>query len=93
MNNDNYAKAKSDKYCLDKEEYINRIMTILGHTDEDGHVFPVLANKKFSASLTGVKSKDLEQVFSVTPQGEVVITTAAKQVFAGYFMDEVAAIE
>lgn len=93
MNNDNYAKAKADKYCLDKEEYINRIMTILGHENEDGHVFPVLANKKFSGDLTGIKDTRLDQVFSVTPQGDVVITKAAKQVFAGYFMDEIAAIE
>lgn len=93
MNNDNYAKAKSDKYCLDKEEYINRIMTVLGHPNDDGHAFPVLANKKFSADLVGIKVKDLEQVFSVTPQGEVVIARAAKEVFAGYFMDELAAIE
>lgn len=93
MNNDNYAKAKSDKYCLDKEEYINRIMTVLGHTNDDGHAFPVLANKKFSADLVGIKTKGLEQVFSVNPQGEVVIARAAKEVFAGYFMDELAAIE
>ena len=93
MNNDNYAKAKSDKYCLDKEEYINRMMTVLGHTNDDGHAFPVLANKKFSADLVGIKTKGLEQVFSVNPQGEVVIARAAKEVFAGYFMDELAAIE
>ena len=93
MNGDNYAKAKSDKYCLDKEEYINRIMTILGHTNEDGHVFPVLANKKFSADLVGVKDPRLEQVFSVDAMGNVSITRAAKEVFAGYFMDELAAIE
>lgn len=93
MNGDNYAKAKSDKYCLDKEEYINRIMTILGHANEDGHVFPVLANKKFSADLVGVKDPRLEQVFSVDAMGNVSVTRAAKEVFAGYFMDELAAIE
>ena len=35
--NDNYAKAKSDKYCLDKEEYINRINDLyLVIPNEDG---------------------------------------------------------
>lgn len=100
MSEGDYANSKSDKFAFAKEEYINRMVTVL-ETDNDGkwlgnHAFPVLANKKFSADLQGVIIEALEQpvtMLSTLTGSQLVINAAAKKVFAGYFLDELNAIK
>lgn len=95
-----YANSKSDKYAFAKEEYINRMVTVL-EMDGNGkwlgnHAFPVLANKKFSADLQGVVVEALEQPVSFIASASgtnMVINEGAKKIFAGYFLDEVNAIK
>lgn len=99
MTEGDYANAKSDKFAFAKEEYINRMVTVL-EMDSNGewlgnHAFPVLANKKFSADLQGIVVEGLKQPVSINigPKGIYVsINNQAKEIFAGYFLDELKAI-
>lgn len=100
MSEGDYANSKSDKFAFAKEEYINRMVTVL-EMDGNGkwlgnHAFPVLANKKFSADLQGVVIEALEQPISFIKSASgtnMIVNEGAKKIFAGYFLDEVNAIK
>lgn len=99
MTEGDYANSKSDKFAFAKEEYINRMVTVLEMGDNGewlgNHAFPVLANKKFSADLQGLIISALEQpvTMQITNTGKhIVVNNAAKKVFAGYFLDELNAM-
>ncbi len=101
MTSDNFNSAQSDKYVSPDVELINRMVTVLQVDNSGkwlgGHAFPVLANKKFSADLTGLVIEALERpvhaVATASGKFSYDINIGAKQVFAGYFLDEVAAIK
>lgn len=100
MTEGDYENAKSDKFAFAGEEYMNRMVTVLGMDDKGNwlgnHAFPVLANKKFSADLQGVKVEGLDQVATIVPTASehaLVFNTGAKKVFAGYFLDELNAMQ
>lgn len=100
MSEGDYANSKSDKFAFAKEEYINRMVTVL-EMDGNGkwlgnHAFPVLANKKFSADLQGVVIEALEQPISFIKSASgtnMIVNEGTKKIFAGYFLDEVNAIK